>query len=57
LFVSMMQKSLKETNKTIPSVGVLNVLGVNALDAASESLRIHNIRVDTVSQIFITAMY
>ena len=55
--MSMMQQSLKETNNTIPSVGVLNFLGVNALHAASESLRIYNIRVDTVSQIFITTMY
>ena len=35
--MSMMQHSLKEINNTIPSVGVLNMLGVNALDAASES--------------------
>lgn len=35
--MSMMQQSLKETNNRIPSVDVLNVLGVNALDAASES--------------------
>ena len=35
--MSMMQKSLKETNNTIPCMGVLNVLGVNALDAANES--------------------
>ena len=53
----MMQQSLKETNNTIPSVGVLNVLGVNALDAASESLRIYDRRVDIVCQIIITAMY
>jgi len=30
-----MQQSLKETNNTILSVGVVNMLGVNALDAAS----------------------
>ena len=53
----MMEQSLKETNNTIPSVGVLNVLGVNALDGASESLRIYDIRVDIVCQIIITAMY
>jgi hypothetical protein len=35
-----MQQNLRETYNTIPSVGVLNVLGVNPLHAASESLRI-----------------
>lgn len=55
--MSMMEQSLRETYNTIPSVGVLNVLGVNALHASSENLRIYNIRVDTVSQIFITTMY
>ena len=35
--MSMMQQSLKETNNTIPSVGFVNMLDVNALDAASES--------------------
>jgi hypothetical protein len=33
----MMQQSLKEKNNTIPSVGFLNILGLNALDEASES--------------------
>ncbi|MDW0122319.1 MAG: hypothetical protein QOK81_06850 [Nitrososphaeraceae archaeon] len=33
----MMQQSLKETNNAIPSVGVLNMLGLNALDGVSES--------------------
>ena len=55
--MSMMQQSLRKTYNTIPSVGVLNVLGVNALYAASEILRIYNIRVDSVSQIFKTTMY
>ena len=49
--MSMMQQSLRETYNAIPSVGVLNVLGLNALDGASESLRIYDRRVDIVCQI------
>ena len=45
MFVSMTQLNLRDNkNNTVPSQGVLNVLGANTLDVASENPRINNRR-------------
>lgn len=53
----MTQQGLRETNNAIPSVCVVNVLRVNILVAASESLMIYNRGVEISSQFIMTTTY